>query len=224
MSAGPSSHCGTLASPFAHSFSQRKAYFTAYFVRHSPATPVLKSPIVHPASPFVHRLDLSPFCRSPRGRGCEDVHARYRVARERTSPSVVCCFRAPSSANRYKKKLTKTRENLDAPSIAKDYWRLEENATIKDVLYAVRSDETTHPFVNHSLQFANSCPVHCQLWFKEGPRAGMFQGKMTSPPCTAGPPTRKEEATPNLGSPPAWEALDGGAASRTVSFQISDAT
>ncbi len=43
------------------------------------------------------------------------------------------------------------RENRDAPSIAKDYWRLEENATIRDVLYAVRSDETTHRFVNHSL-------------------------------------------------------------------------
>jgi hypothetical protein len=106
--------------------------------------------IVHPASPFVHRLsqDLSPFCRSPRGRGREDVHACYRGARERTSPRVVCYFHAPSSANRYNKK---NRENLDAPSIAKDYWRLEENATIKDVLYAVRSDESTHRFVNHSL-------------------------------------------------------------------------
>jgi ubiquinol oxidase len=40
---------------------------------------------------------------------------------------------------------------MDAPSIAKDYWRLPENATMKDVLYAVRSDETTHRFVNHSL-------------------------------------------------------------------------
>ncbi|KAI0248592.1 alternative oxidase-domain-containing protein [Lactifluus subvellereus] len=42
-------------------------------------------------------------------------------------------------------------EKLDAPSIAKDYWRLPENATMKGVLYAVRSDETTHRFVNHSL-------------------------------------------------------------------------
>jgi hypothetical protein len=42
-------------------------------------------------------------------------------------------------------------EHLDAPSIAKDYWRLEKDATIKDVLYVVRSDETTHRFVNHSL-------------------------------------------------------------------------
>ena len=43
------------------------------------------------------------------------------------------------------------REKMSAPAIAKDYWRLAENATIKDVLYAVRSDETTHRFVNHSL-------------------------------------------------------------------------
>ncbi|KAF8272003.1 alternative oxidase [Lactarius quietus] len=42
-------------------------------------------------------------------------------------------------------------EHLDAPDIAKEYWRLEKNATIRDVLYAVRSDETTHRFVNHSL-------------------------------------------------------------------------
>ena len=65
---------------------------------------------------------------------------------------MVCCFRAPSSTNRYKQtKTNQTRENLDAPSIAKDYWRLEGNATIRDVLYAVRSDESTHRFVNHSL-------------------------------------------------------------------------
>jgi len=39
---------------------------------------------------------------------------------------------------------------MAAPPIAKDYWRLPENAMMKDVLYAVRSDETTH-FVNHCL-------------------------------------------------------------------------
>ncbi|KAI9455122.1 alternative oxidase-domain-containing protein, partial [Russula earlei] len=36
--------------------------------------------------------------------------------------------------------------NLAAPAIAKDYWRLSQNAAIKDVLYAVRSDGTTHRF------------------------------------------------------------------------------
>jgi len=38
-----------------------------------------------------------------------------------------------------------------APPIAIDYWRLAPDAKLLDVLYAVRSDETTHRFVNHSL-------------------------------------------------------------------------
>ncbi|KZT73769.1 alternative oxidase [Daedalea quercina L-15889] len=41
--------------------------------------------------------------------------------------------------------------NYPAPEIAKDYWRLEPNAKLLDVIYAVRSDESTHRFVNHSL-------------------------------------------------------------------------
>ena len=43
------------------------------------------------------------------------------------------------------------RENKAAPAIAKEYWRLNDSATLLDVIYAVRSDETTHRFVNHSL-------------------------------------------------------------------------
>ena len=38
-----------------------------------------------------------------------------------------------------------------APEIAKDYWRLDKDATYTDMIYAIRSDETTHRFVNHSL-------------------------------------------------------------------------
>ncbi|TBU28614.1 alternative oxidase [Dichomitus squalens] len=41
--------------------------------------------------------------------------------------------------------------NLPAPEIAKDYWRLGPDAKFLDVVYAVRSDESTHRFVNHSL-------------------------------------------------------------------------
>lgn len=40
---------------------------------------------------------------------------------------------------------------MSAPEIAKDYWRLAPDATLLDVIYAVRSDESTHRFVNHSL-------------------------------------------------------------------------
>lgn len=43
------------------------------------------------------------------------------------------------------------RSNKPAPEIAKDYWRLRPDATMLDVIYAVRSDETSHRFVNHSL-------------------------------------------------------------------------
>lgn len=38
-----------------------------------------------------------------------------------------------------------------APAIAIDYWRLKPNASLLDVIYAVRSDESTHRFVNHTL-------------------------------------------------------------------------
>ena len=42
-------------------------------------------------------------------------------------------------------------QSRPAPAIAIDYWRLPPNATMLDVIYAVRSDESTHRFVNHSL-------------------------------------------------------------------------
>ncbi|KAF5382520.1 hypothetical protein D9615_002956 [Tricholomella constricta] len=41
--------------------------------------------------------------------------------------------------------------NEPAPEIAIDYWRLPPDAKLLDVMYAVRSDESTHRFVNHSL-------------------------------------------------------------------------
>ena len=56
----------------------------------------------------------------------------------------ISCYER-SSANR------STRSDMPAPSIAIDYWRLPPDAKLLDVLYAVRSDETTHRFVNHSL-------------------------------------------------------------------------
>jgi hypothetical protein len=41
--------------------------------------------------------------------------------------------------------------DMPAPEIAIDYWRLRPDAKLLDVIYAVRSDESTHRFVNHSL-------------------------------------------------------------------------
>ncbi|KAL0960657.1 hypothetical protein HGRIS_005685 [Hohenbuehelia grisea] len=46
--------------------------------------------------------------------------------------------------------------NEPAPEIAIDYWRLPADAKLIDVMYAVRSDESTHRFVNHSLANLNT--------------------------------------------------------------------
>ncbi|KAJ3680693.1 hypothetical protein LUZ60_016971 [Juncus effusus] len=40
-------------------------------------------------------------------------------------------------------------ENIPAPAIAIDYWRLPANATLKDVVTVIRADEAHHRDVNH---------------------------------------------------------------------------
>lgn len=45
--------------------------------------------------------------------------------------------------------------DMPAPAIAIEYWRLAPDAKLLDVIYAVRSDESTHRFVNHSLANLN---------------------------------------------------------------------
>jgi ubiquinol oxidase len=40
-------------------------------------------------------------------------------------------------------------ENIDAPQIAKDYWKLKDDAKLRDVVLAVRADEAEHRDVNH---------------------------------------------------------------------------
>ena len=42
-------------------------------------------------------------------------------------------------------------ENVPAPQIAIDYWHLEGEARLRDVVLAVRLDETRHRDVNHAL-------------------------------------------------------------------------
>jgi ubiquinol oxidase len=44
-------------------------------------------------------------------------------------------------------------ENVPAPKIAIDYWHLDPNARLRDVIIAVRNDEIVHRDVNHD--FAN---------------------------------------------------------------------
>lgn len=40
-------------------------------------------------------------------------------------------------------------ENVPAPAIAQDYWRLPKDATLKDVIVVIRADEAHHRDVNH---------------------------------------------------------------------------
>lgn len=40
-------------------------------------------------------------------------------------------------------------ENIPAPKIAIDYWQLDEDARLKEVIIAVRADEAEHRDVNH---------------------------------------------------------------------------
>ena len=62
--------------------------------------------------------------------------------------------------------------NVPAPKIARDYWGLPVNATLRDVVLVVRADEAHHRDVNHG--FANElaglpvgpvaeCPPHITL-------------------------------------------------------------
>ena len=46
-----------------------------------------------------------------------------------------------------------TYENIPAPKIAIDYWKLRADARLRDVIIAVRADEANHRDVNHD--FAN---------------------------------------------------------------------
>lgn len=45
-------------------------------------------------------------------------------------------------------------ENVAAPAIAVDYWKLPKDARLKDVVSVIRSDEARHRSVNH---FASVC-------------------------------------------------------------------
>ena len=41
--------------------------------------------------------------------------------------------------------------NIEAPDIAKTYYKLKSNATLRDVIIAVRKDEQGHSDVNHEM-------------------------------------------------------------------------
>jgi ubiquinol oxidase len=70
----------------------------------------------------------------------------------RTAHRIVGYFEeeAVYSYTEYLKEIDEGRTpNIPAPKIAIDYWKLEKNATLRDVVVAVRADEANHRDVNH---------------------------------------------------------------------------
>jgi ubiquinol oxidase len=58
-------------------------------------------------------------------------------------------------------------DNVSAPQLAIDYWKLPANATLRDVVIAVREDEAGHRDVNH--QFAEQLRAGETPWRKLKP-------------------------------------------------------
>jgi len=74
----------------------------------------------------------------------------------RTAHRIVGYFEeeAVYSYTEYLKEIDEGRiPNVPAPKIAIDYWKLDSNATLRDVVIAVRKDEAHHRDTNH--QFAS---------------------------------------------------------------------
>ena len=70
----------------------------------------------------------------------------------RTAHRVTGCFEeeAIHSYNDYLAGVDNgTHENVSAPGIAIDYWKLAPGARLRDVIVAVRADEARHRDVNH---------------------------------------------------------------------------
>ena len=55
-------------------------------------------------------------------------------------------------------------ENGPAPAIAIDYWKLPKDATLKDVLTVIRTDEAHHRDVNHFASVSISL-IYCYFRF-----------------------------------------------------------
>ena len=79
------------------------------------------------------------------------------LASSRTAHRVVGYFEeeAVISYTLYLKEIDEGRSpNVEAPAIARHYWKMADNATLRDVVLVVRADEAHHRDVNHG--FANT--------------------------------------------------------------------
>jgi ubiquinol oxidase len=50
-------------------------------------------------------------------------------------------------------------ENVPAPQVAIDYWNLEPEALLRDVVLAIRDDEAAHRSVNHEIADMLAAPT-----------------------------------------------------------------
>ncbi|HEY0503721.1 MAG TPA: alternative oxidase [Lysobacter sp.] len=92
------------------------------------------------------------------------MRADGRRSSSRTAHRLVGYFEeeAVVSYTRYLEEIDSGRiDNVAAPAIAIDYWKLPANARLRDVVIAVREDEAGHRDVNHSIasQSARSVPA-----------------------------------------------------------------
>ncbi len=74
------------------------------------------------------------------------------LASKRTAHRIVGYFEeeAVISYTLYLKEIDEGRSpNVDAPAIAKHYWKMADDATLRDVVLLVRADEAHHRDVNH---------------------------------------------------------------------------
>lgn len=86
------------------------------------------------------------------GGGRERAHAPDDVHRDRKAHRVVGYFEeeAVTSYTLYLQEIDEGRSpNVPAPAIARHYWKMADDATLRDVVLVVRDDEAHHRDVNH---------------------------------------------------------------------------
>lgn len=97
--------------------------------------------------------------------------ALYLVS-ARTAHRIVGYFEeeAVISYTLYLKEIDEGRSpNVPAPAIARQYWKLPEGATLRDVVLVVRADEAHHRDVNHGFanELAGAAPVAAKAPYPE---------------------------------------------------------
>ena len=103
--------------------------------------------------------DAIKYAKRPRihtGIGTSDSHIKYKFNSnredilERAFKAVKYAKSFVEDVEFYAEDAGRT-ENIPAPKIARDYYNLADDATLRDIVIAVRADEQGHADVNHSM-------------------------------------------------------------------------